>query len=421
MSGRVFRRAGAARPAGPVGAALSGLSAQQLSRRSFFGATAVGALGVVGGLGLAGGSAFLAPTRARAAGNLPITVINNSGAYDNANVFIHVVGTLITTGQQGHVDQSGAFIPASLADNTEADGSAVYGFPLSDWGTVSLPEPISGRLYISLGKRLPFKVVGTDAGPGIAHPAGWVESDPSFGIIYDSFEFTHQNGAMYCNSTQVDMFSLPIGIHLQGVNDQRAGFINSGARGAFFDKLRNTEGFSNLVVDDLRVIAPSHGIEAGRFNGSYFDGYIGESWDRYSSADMHVNTGTAQYSLRRDGDALVAYQDGAERVRFDRPSTADVLFCNGALAAPNDGLRGPIAAILGAALNRSTMRDYTEQPTTDAAQFYQQPITNHYAAATHAAHSDGRAYGFAFDDVSAFASYIEDGAASSVELTIEPL
>ncbi|TPW76801.1 beta-1,3-glucanase family protein [Schumannella sp. 10F1B-5-1] len=404
-------------PRGP----LSALSGQTLSRRGFFGATAVGALGVVGGLGLAGGSTLLTPTRARAAGNLPITIVNNSGAYDNANVYIHVVGTLITTGQQGHVDQSGTFIPASLGDNNQPDGSAVYGFPLSDWGTVSLPEPISGRIYISLGARLPFKVVGTDAGPGIAHPAGWVDSDPSFGILYDSFEFTHQNGAMYCNSTQVDMFSVPIGIHLQGVNDQRVGFIKSGARGAFFDKLRNTEGFSNLVVDDRRVIAPSHGIGAGRFSATYFDGYIGESWDRYSSAEMSVNTGTAQYQLRRDGDALVAYQSGAERVRFDRPSTADVLFCNGNLAAPNDGLRGPIAAILGAALNRSTMRDYTNQPTTDAAQFYQNSVTNHYAAATHDAHSDGRAYGFAFDDVSAFASYIEDGAATSVELTIEPL
>ncbi|WBU37266.1 beta-1,3-glucanase family protein [Homoserinibacter sp. YIM 151385] len=388
-----------------------------LTRRGFLGTAALGA---VGAFGLATGGGLLAPAPARAAG-LPITIRNLSGAYENQNVWVHVVGTRIDTGQQGHVDLSGAFVPASLGDNSGPGGTAVYGFPLTDWGTIQLPQPMSGRIYLSLGERIPFKVVDTAAGPGIAHPAGWVESDPSFGILYDSFEFTHQNGAMYCNSTQVDMFSVPIAIRLQGVNDQTVGAMKPGGRAAFFDTLRNTEGFSGLVVDDRRVIAPSHGIGAGRFSGTYFDGYIAESWDRYSSAEMSVDTGIGQYRLRRDGGSLVAFQGGTERVRFERPSTSDVLFCNGKLDAPNDGLRGPIAAILGAALNRSTMRDITSQPTTDPSQFYRQPITNHYAAATHVAHSDGRAYGFAFDDVAAFASYIEDGAASAVELTIEPL
>lgn len=33
--------------------------------------------------------------------------------------------------------------------------------------------------------------------------------------------------------------------------------------------------------------------------------------------------------------------------------------------------------------------------------------------------ADGRAYGFAFDDVAGFASYIEDGAPSGFTLTLD--
>ncbi|MGW9430431.1 beta-1,3-glucanase family protein, partial [Streptomyces decoyicus] len=97
-----------------------------------------------------------------------------------------------------------------------------------------------------------------------------------------------------------------------------------------------------------------------------------------------------------------------------------VLFCDGTLAAPNDSTRGPVAAVLGAALNRSTLTSQAHQPTTDPAAFYQQRLTNHYARAMHAATRDGKAYGFAFDDVAGFASYIEDGAPKEITLTLTP-
>lgn len=107
-------------------------------------------------------------------------------------------------------------------------------------------------------------------------------------------------------------------------------------------------------------------------------------------------------------------------ISFDKPSTRDVLFCDGTLAAPNDGTRGPVAAVLGAALNRSTLTSHTAQPTTDPATFYGERLTNHYAKAMHAATKDGRAYGFAFDDVAGFASYIEDPAPKELTLTLTP-
>ncbi|MGP4020002.1 beta-1,3-glucanase family protein [Saccharopolyspora sp. 5N708] len=97
-----------------------------------------------------------------------------------------------------------------------------------------------------------------------------------------------------------------------------------------------------------------------------------------------------------------------------------MLFCDGALAAPNDGITGPVAAILGAAFNRSILLDLTDQPGTDPAAFYQHQVTNHYAKVMHANTEDGKAYGFAFDDVAGFAPYIQDGAPTSITVTLTP-
>jgi hypothetical protein len=105
---------------------------------------------------------------------------------------------------------------------------------------------------------------------------------------------------------------------------------------------------------------------------------------------------------------------------FAKPATLDVFYCNGALSAPNDGLSGPVAAQLGAAFNRSTLLSNPSQPVTDPSLFYQQPTTNHYAQVMHQNTVDGKAYGFPFDDVESFASYIQDGAPTAMTITLTP-
>jgi len=134
-------------------------------------------------------------------------------------------------------------------------------------------------------------------------------------------------------------------------------------------------------------------------------------------ASFYRNTLTNHYAKAMHA----ATADGkAYGFAFDKPSTKDVLFCDGALAAPNDGTTGPVAAILGAGFNRTTLHDTAAQPTTDPAAFYGEQITHHYAKAMHAATADGKAYGFAFDDVADFASYIQDTAPTAFTLTLTP-
>ncbi|MGY0071500.1 glycoside hydrolase family 64 protein [Streptomyces sp. QTS137] len=354
---------------------------------------------------------------AAAAGALPLTIVNNSGSFGNGNVHLYIVGN--ADGRQVRVAPDGSLAPVSLSDNG-ADGFTDYAISLAGSGETRLSLPyMSGRIYVALGQKLKFKAVADGNGnAALQYPAGWVASDPSYGVLHDCAEFTHNSAGMFCNTTMVDMFSVPMNIRLTGSEDQSVGVFRDGGRGAAFDALRQVEAFSRLVVDDTRIIAPGHGLDAGLFAEDYLAPYIDEVWSTYTGRDLRVTTNAGTFTGRVRGDRFTF--DGPARVSFARPSTRDVLFCDGALAAPNDGTTGPVAAVLGAGFNRSTLLSHPDQPTTDASAFYRTELTNHYSKAVHTATEDGRAYGFAFDDVADFASYIQDTAPTGIRLTLSP-
>ncbi|MET7745727.1 beta-1,3-glucanase family protein [Streptomyces sp. NPDC005385] len=378
-------------------------------------AVAVPAIAVAAPYALAGPTD--ASTKA-AAGSLPLTVVNNSGSFGNASVHIYVVGN--QDGQQVRVTQDGTLAPISLADN-DADGFTDYALTLSGSGETQLSLPyMSGRIYVSLGDKLKFKAVADGNGnAALQYPAGWVTSDPNYAVLHDCAEFTYNSSGMFCNTTMVDMFSVPMSIRLNGDKEQTTGTVRDGGRAAAFAAVKGIEDFAPLVVDDIRVIAPGHGLDAGLFAKDYFAPYIDEVWSTYTGKDLTVTTNAGTFTGRVRAEKFTF--DGPAAVSFDKPSTRDVLFCDGNLAAPNDGTTGPVAAVLGAGFNRSTLLSNPAQPTTSAADFYRTDLTNHYAKAVHAATEDGKGYGFAFDDVADFASYIQDTAPTAIRLTLSAL
>jgi hypothetical protein len=307
----------------------------------------------------------------------------------------------------------------ALSDNG-ADGYTDYAMDLAASGETSLSLPhLSGRIYVSLGAKLKFKVVTDGNGePALQYPAGWVTSDANYRVLHDCAEFTHNAAGMFCNTTMVDMFSVPLSIRLTGARDQTTGTLRANGRAGAFAALRQVPEFAPLVVDDTRVIAPGHGLDAGLFPADHLAPYIDEVWSTYTGRDLTVTTNAGTFTGRVRGGRLVF--DGPAQVSFARPSTRDVLFCDGTLAAPNDGTTGPVAAVLGAGFNRSTLLSSAAQPTTDPTGFYRTALTNHYARAMHAATEDGRAYGFAFDDVADLASYVQDTAPTGIRLTLTP-
>lgn len=404
-----------------------------ITRRGLLGGLAAGAAtasGIASAARAFGAPAPVSPARTgRAAASMPLHVVNHSGAYANSSVWLYLVGNDGT--QQVHVTPDGELRPIALADNGP-DGYTDYAIPLAASGTTTLRLPqMSGRIYTALGGKLKFKAVEDGNGKAaLAYPAGWVASDPNYDVLHDCAEFTYNSGGMFCNTTMVDMFSVPLAIELTGARKQTTGELKDGARATVFSDVRAAEGFDRLVIGDRRVIAPGHGLDSGLFAADHLAPAIDEAWSAYAGKDLTVTTDAGTFTGRVSGgklsftvpQGLKGRGEGAPTgtVSFDKPSTRDVLFCDGTLAAPNDSTRGPVAAVLGAALNRSTLTSQAQQPTTDPAAFYRERLTNHYARAMHAATRDGKAYGFAFDDVAGFASYIEDGAPKEITLTLTP-
>jgi hypothetical protein len=382
------------------------------SRRTVLRTAALAAVGAP----LAGAFGVVGEQTAFAAARLPIKIVNHTNKYGNAAIWAYVVGTS-PAGQQSYVKADGTLVPVSTSLNG-SDGFADLSIPLVADGdsTISLPN-MSGRIYFSMGTKLKFKVVTDGNGnAALQFPAGWVSTDPNYNVLHDCFEFTFNASGMFCNSTMVDMFSIPIAITLAGASTQTTGTLVAGGRDAIFAGIKAQPDFAKLVVgDNLRVIAPGHGIEAGLFSKTYYDSYINDVWTKYASTDLRVKINSTTYTGRVSGNKLV-FNNGA--AAFAKPSTLDVFYCNGALGAPNDGVTGPVAADLGAAFNRSTLLSTPDQPVGDPAQFYKAAVTNHYSRVIHANTVDGKAYGFPFDDVGSFASYVQDSAPTSCTLTL---
>ncbi|MEV6314810.1 beta-1,3-glucanase family protein [Streptomyces sp. NPDC051776] len=402
------------------------VGAPPMTRRRILGLAAGAAAGIGAGAVAGSDRASEGPARtarpagrtdARVAEGLPLTVANRTGEFANTSIWLYIVGN--DGHQQVRVTPDGELKPVALSDNG-SDGFTDYAVPLSGSGdtTLTLP-PMSGRIYAALGDKLKLKAVEDgDGEPALAYPAGWVESDPNHPVLHDCAEFTFNDRGMFCNTTMVDMFSVPMAIRLTGAEDRTTGTLKSGGRARIFSDVGAQEAFSRLVIDDRRVIAPGHGLDAGLFAEDHFASYIDKVWSMYESKDLTVTTNAGTFTGRVSGGKLAFAGPGS--VSFAKPSTRDVLFCDGALAAPNDPVVGPVAAILGASFNRTTLHDQAAQPTTDPARFYGTDSAHHYAKAMHAASEDGKAYGFAFDDVGGFASYIEDGAPVSMTLTLTP-
>jgi hypothetical protein len=386
-----------------------------LNRRAFLGRGAAALIGA----GMLG-TIFDSQANASSANALAMTIVNHTNRYANGQIWYYIVGTDLSTGRQAYVAPNGSLTPVSLSING-SDGYADLSIPLAGDGDTNftLPSNMSGRIYFSMVDKLKFKaVLDGNGNAALQYPAGWVTSDPNYLVLHDFFEFTNNGGGMNCDTTMVDQFAIPLAITLAGSANQSIGRLVSGGRDNIFNAVAAQSAFAGLIVqNNLRVIAPGHGIDSGLFSSTYFDSYINAVWSQYTGRTLTVTTNTGTFTGQVSGGQFV-FSGGV--APFNKPSTKDVFYCNGALTAPNDGLTGPVAAVLGAGFNRSTLLSDSAQPDTDPSTFYQSSPTNYYAKAMHDNTADGHAYGFPFDDVGGFSTDISDGAPTHCTLELTP-
>ncbi|MEV8508141.1 beta-1,3-glucanase family protein [Actinoplanes sp. NPDC051475] len=358
---------------------------------------------------------------------LPLTVTNNSGR--NQDVHLYVLGE--SGGKLGFVTESGTFTPWSGGANppVPAPDVSIDGPANGASKTIGVPRGLSGRMYMSFGDKLDFKL--TQDG-GLVQPAPWAAGDANSDVLFDWSEFTYNDSGVFLNSSQVDMFAVPHEVSVTGSNGQTlaTGKLKPGGRDAVVDAMRADDEFSKLVQTAadgtvLRVLSPGKGADGGSFDPGYLASYIDKAWVTYVTTDLVVKPFAEQpdkvFKGRTAGDVMT-FTDatGAQVATFTKPTTANVWGCDGNLGAPNDLVVGPIARSLCAALQRTTLGTQPAEPSTDSSTFYRNDPTNEYAKAIHEQMIDGKAYAFAFDDVANQESLVHDGNPTSIGITLTP-
>jgi Beta-1,3-glucanase len=368
---------------------------------------------------------------------MKLTIVNNTGLYQNDEIYFYVLGlSYASPSCYCHLEADGSFTECSLNDNGP-DGYTDYSIGLNASGgetNIELPEMYSGQIYFSFGEKLNIAVNSNPTQPcglGLALPSGWTPSDPNYNILYADIEFTYTNtGVMNCDTTYVDMFTVPITMQLIGQQNQTVGQLVPGGFQRIYEAFAANDDFKSLIVgNNLRVIAPGHGIDAGLFSSTYLDSYIQQCWQYYQKNKLTVNvTGIGAYTGQVDSNNVFTFEPftspsiiSSPPDTIDLPATRDVFYCNNALSAPNTDF-GAVVAIIGASLNRGVLTTSTTQPVCTSGDFYANAPTNYYSQILHANSLNGQCYGFPFDDVCGlYSSDISDPAPTQLILTLEAL
>lgn len=360
---------------------------------------------------------------------IPLKITNNSGRGDA--VYVYDLGTNLATGQQGWADADGTFHawPAGGNPPTPAPDASIPGPAAGQSKTIRIPK-FSGRIYFSYGQKLVFKLTTG----GLVQPAVQNPTDPNRDILFNWSEYTLNDSGLWINSTQVDMFSAPYAVGVQRADGTTAstGHLKSGGYTGFFNALRGQPGgWANLIQTRsdgtvLRALSPGYGVETGALPSTVMDDYVNRVWSKYSTSTLTVTPFADQpntkYYGRVSGNVMnFTNSAGAVVTSFQKPDAASIFGCYKYLDAPNDLVRGPISRTLCAGFNRSTLLVNPNQPDTTTANFYKDVVTNHYARKIHAQMADGKAYAFAFDDVGAQESLVNDGNPQQAYLTLDPL
>ncbi|WP_329191898.1 MULTISPECIES: glycoside hydrolase family 64 protein [unclassified Streptomyces] len=377
----------------------------------------------------AAGLLFIGPSSSAEAvpATIPFTIKNTSARSEP--VYLYNLGTLLASGQQGWADANGTFHPWPAGGNppTPAPDASIAGPANGQTKTIRLPK-FSGRVYFSIGQKIVFKV----STGGLVQPAVQNPSDPNRGILFNWSEYTLNDAGLWINSSQVDMFSAPYAVGVKAVDGtvKSTGRLKPGGYSAVYGRLRSA-GWGGLIQSrpdgtPVRALSPGHGIEAGGIPADAMNDYINRVWSKYSSSTLtvtpFVNEPNTKYYGRVSGDVMnFTNGSGAVVTSFRKPDSDSVFGCYKLLDAPNDTVRGPISRTLCAGLNRSTLLTNPNQPDANGTDFYRDAFCNHYSRIIHEQMADGKAYGFAFDDVGAHESLVHDGDPQEAFMTLEPL
>lgn len=297
---------------------------------------------------------------------------------------------------------------------------------------VTIPYMAGGRIYFSVDQPLTFYL---NPGPALVEPSVTNTSDPNYNVDWSFSEFTFNSAQVFANISYVDHVGVPIALTLANTSggSQHVSGMPANGRQQVADQLNaqtaaDGQPWNQLIYapsgSPLRIISPNllYVTSSGPF-GTYYDPYVQQVWQKFSSQNLTVNTQASFGNLTGTVSNGTLNIDGAGS--FNQPSTQDVFSCNsGPFATGSDAARNTVIPRLAAAFNRSTLLQTDTFPDgSSPANYYQETITNHYSRIVHSVNLDGRGYAFPYDDVvpdggSDVAGVVFDGSPSLFTVTV---
>jgi hypothetical protein len=341
-------------------------------------------------------------------GTFPLVLQNNTnGQWANNQIYVTILGQA-TPGQWSYVKADGTVthinhLDANASNHLSKNGVnyANMSFTLANTSTVTMPNHLVGaRMYISLGSPMYFPIAADDSGwggPNLGNP-----SDPNANVYFDWYEFAYQYGvtAFGGNTTQVDMFGFPMTARLQQSAigyDQTVGITATRAQ-VYAQYLTAVSAPFQGLETTYRILAPhsSATFQPGGSQGSYMQSYIDQTWSYYTTHTLTLSSQGISGSVVNG--RLQFTENGAGPFYINKPTTSDVLGCQGALASGGMTTQElQLGADLCAAFNRGVAQNTADW--SNVAAYYTNATHNDYAGFWHQVGIDHRAYGFPYDDV----------------------
>jgi hypothetical protein len=314
------------------------------------------------------------------------------------------------SGRFCRLDRDGRFLPCTPADNViPRDGRTWcdYGIPIHQTAELELSAGLrvdSGRIYLSVGAPVLLRV--DEASGGLVQPDPANPGDPNRDLLYDWVELALDGSGFHGNTTCVDQFGLPVTLAVRDRSDPGRLWGPVGiqeARDALFAAYRREVPpvFQELADPrERRILAPAHGaFGPGRAQAGYLEPYLDAMWRKYQAEPLVLTPDEGTFTGRVEADGGMRFtrtgDPAAYRIRR-RPTSAEVLLCNGVLAE-GEALEKVLGAQVAALLNRHLLE--RPQAWREPAAYYRQEPCNSYARFWHRHSLGGKAYGFAYDDV----------------------
>ncbi|GAB7362588.1 hypothetical protein MBLNU230_g2902t2 [Neophaeotheca triangularis] len=348
---------------------------------------------------------------------------------DSNTVFAYITGQAIDNNNALILMRSDArtpYYPSSPSSTGQPIGANIA-IPLGRPGntvTATIPRIAGGRIWFSVGRELTFLL---NPGPGLVEPSVFNPADPNVNINFGFAEFTFNSFQVFANISYVDFVSLPVSLTLRETNGRTqhvSGLPENGLQavceGLRQQTARDGRRWSSLIVNGpngqpLRALSPNSGILLNpSWFETYYRDYINTVYSRYATQNLTINTQASFGNVRGRVGSAGNLNFGPNGI-FPKPTARDIFSCStGPFATGSNAAANAIIPRLAAAFNRSTLLLGDNLPNdVRSAQYYTNPVTNHYSRIVHATNLDGKGYAFPYDDVTPDGAEGQEGAVFS--------